>query len=140
MSVNIDFKKILKAALKEGGEFADIFVERSITTSITCEDNRIEKVISGIDSGAGIRVIFNKRSAYAFSNDLSEGSLLSLAEFAAKAARGDIQATVMDLRKKEASIRFDIQKAPRDIPVTEKAGVVERAHRTAGAGDTRIRP
>ena len=74
MSVNIDFKKILKAALKEGGEFADIFVERSITTSITCEDNRIEKVISGIDSGAGIRVIFNKRSAYAFSNDLSEGS------------------------------------------------------------------
>jgi len=139
MSLNIDFKKILKAALKEGGEFADIFVERSITTSITCEDNRIEKVISGIDSGAGIRVIFNKRSAYAFSNDLSEGSLLSLSGFAAKAARGDINTTVMDLRKKEASIRFDIKKAPWDVPVTEKAGLVERANRTARGYDNRIR-
>lgn len=139
MKVNIDFKKILKAALKEGGEFADIFVERSLSTSIACEDNRIERVVSGIESGAGIRVIFNNRSAYAYSNDLSEASLLSLAEFASKAARGDIRATVMDLRKKEATVHFDINKAPWDVPLTEKVGLVERGNRAARGYNNRIR-
>jgi len=139
MSFNIDFKKVLLAALKEGGEFADIFIEKATSTSITCEDNRIERVISGIDGGAGIRVIFNKRSAYAFSNDLSEASLLSMAESAAKAAKGDINASVMDLRKKEPSVRFDIKKVPWDIPLTEKVGLVERANKAARGYDKRIR-
>lgn len=136
---NIDFQKILKAALKEGGEFADIFAERSLTTSIACEDNRIEKVVSGTDSGVGIRVIFNRRSAYAFSNDLSEMSLLQLAESAAKAAKGEIKASVLDLRKKESSVRFEIRKAPQDIAITVKAALVERANKTARGHDKRIR-
>lgn len=139
MGQNIDFKKILKTALREGGEFADIFLERSLTTSITCEDNRIERVVSGTDGGVGIRVIFNKRSAYAFSNDLSEASLISLAESAAKAARGDINASVMDLRKREPSVRFEIKKVPWDIPITEKVSLVERANKTARGYDNRIR-
>lgn len=139
MIQNIDFQKILKTALKEGGEFADIFVERSLSTSITCEDNKIEKVISGTEGGAGIRVIFNKRSAYAFSNDLSEASLLDMAGTVAKAARGNIGATVLDLRKKEPPLRFDIKKSPWDIGITEKIGLIERGNGTARGYDKRIR-
>jgi len=139
MPVNINFNKILKAALREGGEFADIFMEKSVTTSIICEDNRVEKVVSGTDCGAGIRVIFNNRSAYAFSNDLSEPSLLSLAASAAKAAKGSVNATVIDLRVKAPAIIFDIRKVPWDVPLTEKAGLVERANRTARGYDKRIR-
>jgi TldD protein len=135
----IDFQKVLKAALREGGDFADIFLERTLSTSITCEDNRIERVVSGTDSGVGIRVIFNKRSAYAFSNDLSGDSLLRLAETAAKAARGEIHATVLDLKKREPSVRFDIRKAPWDVPLTEKVGLVERGNRAARGYDERVR-
>ena len=52
-----DHSAILKMALEGGGEFADIFIERSSPFSILCEDNRIEKVSSGLDCGAGLRVI-----------------------------------------------------------------------------------
>lgn len=139
MVANIDFQKVLKKALKEGGEFADIFVERSLSASITCEDNRIERVISGTDCGVGIRVVFNKRAAYAFSNDLSETSLLALAETASKAARGDIHGTAIGLSRKEPSISFDIRKKPWDIPITDKVGLVERGNKAARGYDGRIR-
>ena len=66
MNVAIDYQAILSKALSGGGEFADIFVERSIPFSIICEDGKIEKVISGFDYGAGVRLIFGQRTAYAY--------------------------------------------------------------------------
>lgn len=139
MATDIDFQKVLKKALKEGGEFADIFVERSLSTSITCEDNRIERVISGTDCGVGIRVIFNKKAAYAFSNDLSETSLLSLAEMASRAARSNLHRTPINLSKRKPSISFDIKKKPWNIAITKKVGLVERANSAARGYDGRIK-
>jgi TldD protein len=49
--------KVIKAALGNGGEFADIYVEDTFNTSIVSEENRIEKVVAGRDRGAGVRVI-----------------------------------------------------------------------------------
>ncbi|HEX9021530.1 MAG TPA: DNA gyrase modulator, partial [Nitrospirota bacterium] len=67
--MTIDYAAVLKKALQSGGEFADIFVERSAPFSIVCEDNKIEKVVSGVDSGAGVRLIFGQRTAYAYTNE-----------------------------------------------------------------------
>ena len=46
--------KIIKKSLSKGGDYADIFVEYKHNSSIQLEDNKIEKVISGNDSGIGI--------------------------------------------------------------------------------------
>lgn len=37
-----ELEEILAAALHDGGEFADIFLERRATTSISMEDGRID--------------------------------------------------------------------------------------------------
>ena len=43
--------------------------EHRETSAVSCEDNRIERINSGIDEGAGIRVAGGIRHAY--TNDLS---------------------------------------------------------------------
>ncbi|MEW6425581.1 MAG: DNA gyrase modulator, partial [Bacillota bacterium] len=50
-------KEVLDLALSNGGDFADIFVENRRITGISCEDNKIERVQTGLDAGAGIRVL-----------------------------------------------------------------------------------
>jgi len=44
-------------------------------TSIVCEDDRIEKIVTGLDAGVGIRVTRNARSAYAYTNDFSRENI-----------------------------------------------------------------
>jgi len=45
----IPVEKILKVTLREGGEFTDLFFEQTHSVVIICEEDRIEKVISGLD-------------------------------------------------------------------------------------------
>ncbi|NLK00518.1 MAG: hypothetical protein GX318_04695, partial [Clostridia bacterium] len=42
-----EIEKILSIALRRGGDFADIFIEKKKGTGITLEAQRIEKIHSG---------------------------------------------------------------------------------------------
>ena len=78
-------EKILSRALSNGGDFAEIFIERRWNSGISCEENQIERIISGLDAGAGIRIISGESTAYGFTNDLSFEGILAVAEVVAKA-------------------------------------------------------
>jgi len=69
--------KALKKAISSGGEYAEIFVENKKPTLIHLEDGKIEKVISGVDYGLGIRLIYEASTAYAYSNELPQQSTLT---------------------------------------------------------------
>ena len=112
--------KILKAALKRGGDFADIYMEETVNTSIVCEEDRIEKVISGRDRGLGLRVIFNFKTAYAYTNDLTEKGLLTLADTVSKAVKDGRTKKDISLLKKEISQGFDIKIPPSDTDLLKK--------------------
>jgi TldD protein len=131
--------KVLKKAISSGGEYAEIFVEHKKPTLIHLEDGKIEKVIAGVDYGLGIRLIYNGRSAYAFSNDLSKESLLNVASEVGKAASGKTTNSVIDLRTKTPSVSFDIKLFPEDIPVEKKISLIRKADTTARGYDHRIR-
>jgi TldD protein len=140
---DIDYERVLRKALAKGGDFADIFVERNSSLSIVCEDNRIEKVVSGLDCGAGVRVIFGSRTAYAYTNDLSPRSVLELAEAvgSAVAGAGRLAAAdiVFNLSRKKPSVDFGIALPPESVGTDRKAALVQRANSVAGSVDTRIR-
>ena len=76
---NLPLKKILSRALRNGGQFADLFYESREETRLVLENNRLEKVITGTDRGAGLRVIDHLHAYYAYTNILSESSLMALA-------------------------------------------------------------
>lgn len=123
-----NFSKILKEALSSGGEFADIFLESSRETFIQAEDDRIERVICGEDRGVGMRVIFNGKTVYAFSNDLTEKSLLDMARQLNRIVKKGPGQGDIELRKKEAPIKLPILKHPDTISLDQKISMVNGAN------------
>jgi TldD protein len=51
-------KRVLQEALGKGGDLAELFVEDRRSTSLRLDDSRLEDVTSGVDVGAGIRIVF----------------------------------------------------------------------------------
>ncbi len=139
IEIDIDFSKILQIGLSEGGEFADIFLERRWATNIVCEDDRIEKIVTGLDTGVGIRVIRNLRSAYAYTNDLSQKSIYEAARSASRALKGEGKNSILDLTRREAPFVCTPVKTVMHVPLQEKLQIVERANRAARGHDRRIR-
>ncbi|RJQ53736.1 MAG: TldD/PmbA family protein [Nitrospiraceae bacterium] len=124
--------KIIRKALSTGGDYADVYIEHERPLSIQLEDDRLEKVVSGADSGIGVRVLFKNKSSYAYSNDFSEESLLRIAEAASRAVREDkAKDTVLDLRKVRPQVDFSIKYRPHDIRMEKKIALVENANRAA---------
>src|SRR2546423_2611704 len=80
--------RTLHAALRAGGDFAEVFAEDRRNSSARLDDGKVEELTSGLDRGAGIRVIRGETTGFAHTSDLSENGLRSAAEAAAAAARG----------------------------------------------------
>lgn len=70
-----EVREVLEAAMAQGGQFAELYLEYKENTGISCENGRIEKVNTGIESGVGIRVIHGDNTAYVYTNDLSQENL-----------------------------------------------------------------
>src|SRR5437868_13906041 len=81
-------QRVLGTAWRSGGEFAGVFAEDKRSSSARLDDGRIEELTSGLDRGAGIRVVRGDTTGFAHTADLSEDGLRSAAEAAAAAARG----------------------------------------------------
>src|SRR3974390_2080827 len=50
-------ERTLAAALRHGGDFAEVFAEDRRTASARLDDGRVEEFLSGRDRGAGVRVV-----------------------------------------------------------------------------------
>ncbi|MBI5901915.1 MAG: hypothetical protein HZB84_00290 [Deltaproteobacteria bacterium] len=110
--IEFDPFKVIKAALKSGGDFADIYVEDIVNTSIVCEEKKIEKVVSGMDRGCGVRVIAGFKTYYAYTNDMTESGLLELAGVVAKGVKEGKEAGDVSLVRKDRAPGFDIKRVP----------------------------
>lgn len=138
--LNIDLmSEVLKKALSRGGDYADIFAEQRRSTSIRLEDRKVEKVMTGIDSGVGIRLISGGKTSYAFTNDSSDGSLTSLADILSKSLRIAVSSPLPDIRRITPGADFPIKLPPDEVPMQRKVALVEKADHIARSFDTRIR-
>ena len=130
--------KIIRKALSKGGDYADIFVENKQHVSIQLEDDKVEKIVSGIDNGIGLRVVFGGRTAYAYGNDFSESSLLDLADTVSKAAKEKRDLTI-NLKKVMSPVDFKIKLDPRGVDIQKKILLVENANKVARGVSRKIK-
>ena len=131
--------KVLKKALSRGGGFADIFFERRKLTSIICEEDKIEKIITGVDQGVGIRVISDKNTIYAYSNEFDQKVLLELAETLSLAIMRNKTAEIISLAKKNLPLPFLIKKQSGEIDLKNKVEFIKLANSTARSFDKSVR-
>jgi len=134
-------ERVLAAALRRGGDFAEVFVEDRHSTSAVLDDGRVEELSSGRDRGAGVRVVVGETTGYAHSADLSEAGLVAAAEAAAAVARQGGPGRVVALEGRRAERRNDVAILPDDVPKARKIELLfqaDEAARAAGSAVTQV--
>jgi TldD protein len=144
---NLPCSEVLKEALREGGEFADLFFEQTHSVVIICEEDRIEKVVSGLDIGVGLRLLFGRKTFYGFTTDLSKESLFHLARRISRSAKeGGGGKTVALPQPKRLALSslpisnsfYPIQRHPEKLSMEERVSVVKRANDAARKFDPHV--
>jgi TldD protein len=129
---------VLRAALARGGSFAEVFVEERSSLGVRLDDGRIEELDSGLDRGAGVRVVQGPSTGYAFSNGLDRESLLEVAEAAAASVRMDEPGRVVDLTGREPGVRHEVERPASGVPAEEKVRWLREADDAARSFDPAI--
>jgi len=131
--------EVLGAALKTGGEFAEVFAEDRRNSSAVLDDGRVEELTSGRDRGAGIRVVVGDTTGFAHTADLTEAGLLAAAEAAAAAAKGGGGGVrTVALTRRSVSRGYEIETFPGDVPKARKVELLTRADEVARASGDAI--
>jgi TldD protein len=132
--------RTLHAALRDGGDFAEVFAEDRRTATARFDDAKVEELVSGRERGAGIRVVRGDTTGYAHTADLSERGLHEAARAAAAAARATSgEAHVVALERREVERPHDVRVLPETVEKARKVEVLERADDAARGESDSIR-
>lgn len=135
----LDVEKVLKTALKKGGALSELFFEETATTRVSFETGKVDKIIDGIDRGVGLRILFDNRSVYGYTTDLTERSVMALAEALSAAVEGGGKAASKSIEWGEARnpsaeiAHYKIVRSPREATIAQKIEYVKRADKAARA-------
>ena len=125
--------RVLSRALEHGGDFAEVFAERTAGLTMAIDESRVESAQSGAGEGAGIRVLSGGTTYFAHVDGLDPADLDRAAAEAAAALRGQ-RAEPRPLRA-VASAPQAIERPPRDVPTERKAALLrELDERGRGEG------
>jgi TldD protein len=111
--------RVLERALANGGEFAEVFVERRHGLSMSIDESRIESVQSGEEEGAGVRVVAAGTTYFAHVDGLDPDDVERAAGEAATALRGERAAP--QALAAVASSPLTIEQRPEEVPAARKA-------------------
>jgi TldD protein len=130
---------LLSIAMSKGGDFAEVYVERTVVTSLSLDDGRIRSGNSAETTGVGVRVIKGAQVGYAYSDDLDDAALRRVAETAAQVAQGHGEPPPVKVTRRHAPEHYRIAVGPGDVPLSEKAALLMRADAAARAHDPRVK-
>ena len=131
-------EKVLATALLTGGDFAEIFEEKTIRNSISMLNGKVENVNSGVRRGVGLRIYHGLESVYAYTNDLSEANLLEKARQLSMAIDDVKTIDQVTLTEVTYENRHPIRLYPSEYPMDEKVALLKRANDAALAYDEHI--
>ncbi len=130
--------KLLEACLSRGGEFAEVYYERSVTNSLSLDEDKISTATRGLDMGVGFRVLQGEKTGYAFSDDLDIARLKEAAETAALIASGSVEQKPAKFTTLSPPSYYLVKVSPDTIASKEKAALLVKANAVARAHDKRI--
>ena len=128
--------QVLRRALGGRGHFAEIYAEERVSAAISTDGGHIERVTSGLQRGAGIRVAASESIGMAFTESLEASAMLAAADAARDAALG--------IGRPHAAVAGS--RAPTSSPVmsfknatnAQRVELVLRGDQAAWAADPRI--
>ena len=129
---------ILTRALQNGGDLAEIYFEEREATMAGFEDNKAERINSGSDRGAGVRLLSGERTLYAYTNDLTLDGFLQVADTVADGLSGAEKAPP-NFAFNSARHAQPVEKPPSEMSTTDKLELIREANAAARDVDARVR-
>ncbi len=130
--------KVLNLATATGADFAEIFLEETLTNSLSLENGLVETSTSNISYGAGIRLLNKLQSVYGYTNDVSLKGLSALAESLSKSFKGPRQVEVTAIKKVRVKNLSPIEEPFTAVPTGEKIALLKDASKIIQGHDPRI--
>lgn len=132
-------EKVLSRAMARGGDFAEVYVERAVTTAVVLEEKQIKSAQTGLSQGIGVRVISGGKVGYAYSDDLDDAALYRAAETAALIAESGGSERNFKVSRTALPSYYRVGTPLADIEVMRKVDLVQRADRAAHQHDKRVK-
>jgi TldD protein len=133
-----DLEGYLAEALSQGGDYADLYFEHLLTSSISIDESIVKSASQGVSMGVGVRVIAGERTGYAYTDDLAPEKIRKAARVAAHIAAGPSKVGKVDLDEGARHNLYPVLTAPAETEFGERVELVKRADRAARAYDARI--
>ena len=139
----LDVEAVIRRALRNGGALAELFFEETASSRVSYEGGRVDRVTDGTDRGVGLRIIFDNRQLYGYTTDLTQRSLLALADALSAAvslppgSKGKTLPAAIDWRRGKSPASeiagYRVQRSPRDATLAQKIEIARRADTAARA-------
>ena len=133
-----DLEDYLGVALSRGGDYADLYFEYLVTTSIGLDESIVKSATQGVSVGVGIRVLSGERTGYAYCDDLSPARIRHAAGVAACIASGPAAVEKAGFTQAPKRELYPVLVAPSETSLRERVELVRRADEAARAADPRV--
>ncbi|MBT6326096.1 MAG: TldD/PmbA family protein [Bdellovibrionales bacterium] len=94
---------VLQEATSLGATFADIFVEKNQSSTLSILGQKVHEANSGIDFGIGIRLVFGTNVVYGYTNSIQEDELIRITRLLSAQYKQQNTAKLTPLHLKEIS-------------------------------------
>jgi len=134
-------QRALASVFEHKAHYADLYFQYTRSESYSLEEGIVKSGSFGIDQGVGVRAISGERTAFSYSDDISNDALLQAARTVrsiAKSGSGkSVAAPRLQTRSQKALYGVDDPVA--SLPATEKVRLLEQLEQAARAVDPRVR-
>ncbi len=132
-------ERLLSAAMERGADFAEVFVERTQSTAVILEEEKVKSAQSGLAQGVGIRVISGAKVGYAYSDDLDDEALFRAARTASFIAHGGGSQQSFKVNRTPLPTFYSLRQHLADVDLSAKRELIVRANKAARAYDKRVK-
>ena len=131
-------RKVMARAMASGGDFCDLFFQRTRINYLGLEDAAVNRATTKVDLGVGVRVVRGVETGYAYTESLDERSMLQAAEVAAAVASGAARAAPKALKVGQPAAYYPVQTPWPSVPTSDKVKLLMRMHGMVAAQDKRV--
>jgi TldD protein len=131
-------QRLLRVALEQGGDYADLFFEYSVSGSYAYDEQILKSARRAVSMGLGVRVMKGDATGYAYCEDFAYDTMKRAARTAAQIASGGQLVAPLAVTLRDTPSRYSVPEESLGVDGVAKKALLERADRAARASDPRV--
>ena len=134
-------QRALASVFEHKADYADLYFQYTRSESYSLEEGIVKSGSFGIDQGVGVRAVSGERTAFSYSDDISNDALLQAARTVRSIAKSGSGKTAAapQLQTRSQKALYGVDDPVASLPATEKVRLLEDLEQAARAVDPRVK-